>query len=130
MHLLMLLLFQNAFISATGPFQLIRTMLKSLHVWLGLSPVWNHHRKGATKHSIIVYDEIKDRICKDLVSEYHLVYLANSNCLNSSITALYISMKRQNNIYWLVVKILTLETIFLVQFMSNGFKSYILTTSQ
>ena len=32
------------------------------------------HTKGATKRSIIVYDEIKARICKEKVSEYHLVY--------------------------------------------------------
>ena len=32
------------------------------------------HTKGATKLSIIVYGEIKDRICKEKVSEYHLVY--------------------------------------------------------
>ena len=69
----------NAFIDAScyskihfyqsGPFKLIKTMLKSLHVLLGLSPVWNHypkgsHTKGATKHSIVAYDEIKDRIRK------------------------------------------------------------------
>ena len=45
-------------------------MLKSLHVLLGLSPVWSgypngSHTKGATKPSIIAYDEIKDRICKE-----------------------------------------------------------------
>ena len=45
-------------------------MLKSLHVLLDLSPVWNcypkgSHTKGATKRSIIAYDEIKDRICKE-----------------------------------------------------------------
>ena len=28
-----------------GPFKLIKTMLKSLHVLLGLSPVWNHCRE-------------------------------------------------------------------------------------
>ena len=61
----MLLLFEiiNVFIDAfcyfkihlyqLGPFKLIYTMLKSLHVALGLSPVWNHypkgrHKKGAT----------------------------------------------------------------------------------
>ena len=54
----------------SGPLKLIKTMLKSLHVLLGLSPVWNRypkggHKKGATKSSIIAYDEIKDRICKE-----------------------------------------------------------------
>ena len=53
----------NAFIGAfcyskihfhqPGPFKLIKTMLKSLHVLLGLSPVWNcypkvGHKKGTT----------------------------------------------------------------------------------
>ena len=53
----------NAFIGAfcyseihfhpPGPFKSIKTMLKSLHVLLGLSPVWNcyikgGHKKGAT----------------------------------------------------------------------------------
>ena len=70
----------NAFIGAfcyskihfhpLGPFILIKTMLKSLHVLLGLSPVWNYypkggHKKGTTKRSIIAYDDIKDRICKE-----------------------------------------------------------------
>ena len=46
----------NAFIDAfcyfkihfhqSGPFELIKTMLKSLHVLLGLSPVWNLYPKG------------------------------------------------------------------------------------
>ena len=52
------------------PFQMIKTMLKSFHVLLGLSPVWGRypnggHTTGATKRSIITYDEIKDmqRIC-------------------------------------------------------------------
>ena len=53
-----------------GPLKLIKAMLKSsLHVLLCLSPVWNRNPKGsptkwATKHSIITYDEIKDRICQ------------------------------------------------------------------
>ena len=47
----------NAFIDAfcyskihfhqSGPFKLIKTMLKSLHVLLGLSPVWNRYPKGS-----------------------------------------------------------------------------------
>ena len=54
----------------SGPFKLIKTILKSLHVLLGLSSVCNpypkgSHTKGATKRSIIAYDEIKDRICKE-----------------------------------------------------------------
>ena len=37
---------------------------------LGSSPVWNRYPKGshttlASKHSIIAYDEIEDRICKE-----------------------------------------------------------------
>ena len=49
----------NAFIGAfcyskihlhlSGPFKLIKTMLKSLHVLLGLSPVWNCYLKGGHK---------------------------------------------------------------------------------
>ena len=64
----------NAFIDAfcyskihfyhSGPLKLIKTMLKSLHVLLGLFPVWNRypkgsHMKGAKKHSIIAFDDIK-----------------------------------------------------------------------
>ena len=79
----------NAFIGAfcyskihfhpSGPFKSIKTMLKYLHVLLGLSPVWNcypkgGHKKGTTQRSIIAYGDIKDRICKEYVSEYHLVY--------------------------------------------------------
>ena len=53
----------------SGPFKLIKIMLKSVNVLLGLSQVWNRYPKGshtkeATKRSIIAYDEIKDRICK------------------------------------------------------------------
>ena len=49
----------NAFISAfcyfkinfhpSGPFKSIKTMLKSLHVLLGFSPVWNCYPKGGHK---------------------------------------------------------------------------------
>ena len=54
----------------SGPIKLIKTMLKSFHVFLGLSPVWNRYTKGshttgATKRLIIAYDEIEDRICKE-----------------------------------------------------------------
>ena len=45
------------------PFKLIKTMLNFLQVLLGLSPVWNRYPKG--RRSIIAYDEIKDRICKE-----------------------------------------------------------------
>ena len=49
----------NAFIGAycyskihfhpSGPFKSIKTMLKSLHVLTGLSPVWNRYSKGGHK---------------------------------------------------------------------------------
>ena len=49
----------NAFIGAfcyskihfhqSGPFKSIKTMLKSLHVFLGLTPVWNCYPKGGLK---------------------------------------------------------------------------------
>ena len=49
----------NAFIGAfcyskihfhpSGPFKSIKTMLKSLHALLGLSPVWNCYPKGGHK---------------------------------------------------------------------------------
>ena len=78
----MFLLFEtsNAFIDAfcyskihfhpSRPFKSIKTMFKSLHVLLGLSPVWNRYpkggyKKGTTQRSIIAYDEIKDKICKE-----------------------------------------------------------------
>ena len=53
-----------------GPLKLIKMILKSFHVLLGLSPVWNNYAKGsyttgATKRSIIAYCEIEDRICKE-----------------------------------------------------------------
>ena len=32
-----------------GPFKLIKTMLKSFHVLLGLSAVWNRYPKGSNK---------------------------------------------------------------------------------
>ena len=54
----------------SGPFKSIKTMLRYLHVLLGLSPVWNRYQKGGQKkrttvRSIIAYDEFKNRICKD-----------------------------------------------------------------
>ena len=54
----------------SGPFKSIKTMLRYLHVFLGLSPVRNRYQKGSQKIgttvlSIIAYDEFKDRICKD-----------------------------------------------------------------
>ena len=54
----------------SGPFTSIKTMLRYLHVLLGLSPVWNRYQKGGQKKrttvlSIIAYDEFKDRICND-----------------------------------------------------------------
>ena len=49
----------------SGLFKLIKTMLKSFSL-LGLSSVWDRYPKTwATKRSIIAYDEIKDRICKE-----------------------------------------------------------------
>ena len=50
----------------SGSFELIETMLKYLHILLGLPTVWNSypicsHKKGA----IIVYVEIKDLFCKE-----------------------------------------------------------------
>ena len=43
MHLLVL------FAIPSGPFKSIKTMLKSLHVLLGLSPAWNCYPKGGHK---------------------------------------------------------------------------------
>ena len=63
-------------------------MLKSLHVGVGLSIAcdflaMSSHAKGATKRSIIAYDEINDRICKELVSEYYMIYWDDSHSLKS-----------------------------------------------
>ena len=33
----------------SGPFKSIKTLLKSLHVLIGLSPVWNRYSKGGHK---------------------------------------------------------------------------------
>ena len=41
----MLFPFQNRFLHL-GPLKLIKAMLKSFHVLLGLSPVWNRYPKG------------------------------------------------------------------------------------
>ena len=54
----------------SGPFKSFKTMLRYLHVLLGLSPVWNRYQKGSQKIgttvlSIIAYDEFKDRICEN-----------------------------------------------------------------
>ena len=31
----------------SGPFKLIETVLKSLHILFGLSPVWNRYQEGS-----------------------------------------------------------------------------------
>ena len=50
MHLLVLFaLPKSIYINQSGPFKSIKTMLKSLHVLLGLSPVWNRYQKGGNK---------------------------------------------------------------------------------
>ena len=53
-----------------GSFKLIKNNVKSLNVMQGLSQVWNRYPKGsqntcAPYRSIIAYDELKDRICKE-----------------------------------------------------------------
>ena len=59
----------------TGPLKSTETMLKSFNVLQGLSPACDrYHTTCNTKLSIIMYDEIEERICKQLVSGYHLVY--------------------------------------------------------
>ena len=49
MCLLMLSAMQKSHFHQLGPFRLIKTMLKSLHVLLGLSTVWNRYPKGSRK---------------------------------------------------------------------------------
>ena len=75
------------FLPFRNPFSSVRIVkidfnnAEIFHVLLGLSPVWNRYPKGShttgpatcTKGSIIAYDEIEDRLCKE-VSECHLVY--------------------------------------------------------
>ena len=59
----------------TEPLKFIKTVLKSFRVLLGLSPVLNlFHTTGATKRSVIVYDEIEDKKLQRISVEYHLVY--------------------------------------------------------
>ena len=53
MHLLVLFAIPKSIFHPSGPFRLIKTVLKSLHVLLGLFPVWNFypkvcHKKGTT----------------------------------------------------------------------------------
>ena len=47
-----------------GPLKLIKTMLKSFRVLLGLSPVWTRYPKGSPKRSRMTCDQIEDIICK------------------------------------------------------------------
>ena len=41
--------YSKIYLHQSGPFKLIKTMLKSLHVLLGLSPVCNRYPKGSHK---------------------------------------------------------------------------------
>ena len=61
--------FQNPF-SSVRTIRIDQNNVETFSLLLGLSPVWNRFLKGghttwATKHSIIMYDEIEDRICKE-----------------------------------------------------------------
>ena len=49
MHLLVLFAIPKIHFHPSGPFKSIKTMLKSLYVLLGLSPVWNCYPKGGHK---------------------------------------------------------------------------------
>ena len=44
--------YSNIHFHASGPFKSIKTMLKSLHILLGLSPVWNCYSKGGHKKGL------------------------------------------------------------------------------
>ena len=49
MHLLVLFCYSKVHFHLSGPFKSNKTMLKSLHVLLGLSPVWNRYQNGGNK---------------------------------------------------------------------------------
>ena len=49
MHLLAYFCYSKIHFHPSGPFKSIEIMLKSLHVLLGLSPVWNCYPKGGHK---------------------------------------------------------------------------------
>ena len=49
MCLLMHICYSKIHSHQLGPFKLIKTMLKSLNVLQGLSPVWNRYPKGGHK---------------------------------------------------------------------------------
>ena len=49
MCLLMLFSYSKIHFQQLGPFQLIITVLKSLDILLGLSPVWNRYPKGSPR---------------------------------------------------------------------------------
>ena len=64
------LCYSNIHFHQIGPFKLIKTMWKSLHVLLGLSSVWNRypkgsHTKGTTKRSIIALIKLKIEFAKN-----------------------------------------------------------------
>ena len=49
MHLLVLFAIPKSIFIRQDRFKSIKTMLEFLHVWLGLSPVWNCDPKGGHK---------------------------------------------------------------------------------
>ena len=49
MHLLVILVIPKFHFHPLGPFKSVKSMLKSLHVLLDLSPVWNCYPKGGHK---------------------------------------------------------------------------------
>ena len=52
MHLLVLFTIPKSVFIRQDRLQSIKTMLKSLHVLLGLSPVWNRYQKGGNKKGL------------------------------------------------------------------------------
>ena len=69
MHLFMHFAIEK-FILYSATVNIYLAMLKAFHDLLGLFPVWNNYPKGsytagATKRSIIAYDEFEDRISTD-----------------------------------------------------------------
>ena len=52
MCLLMFFFYSKIHLHQLGPFKLIKTVLKSLHVLLGLATLWNRYQRVVTRNGL------------------------------------------------------------------------------
>ena len=88
MCLLMLLCYSKIHLHQLGPFELIKTLLKSLLVLYGLFQVWNRYPKGSHNNVVTIHGLLSVQYSRMILkiefskNKYNLVYLDDPHCLN------------------------------------------------